>query len=509
MSKYEVIDNLIRLKNDNNINRLGTIFCTNAKNYFYDTGTGKVVELDEDAYKIVKYFFYNESSEIDLQVLLKLFTTEMIETFDEDAKKNHLFQAIEPTKLYSANYYENFKRKVENELEQIILELTGKCNLRCKYCIYNDSYVFNRSFNSQDMTKEIVKKSIDYLYDHSKNSKQKAVTFYGGEPLIKFDLLKWAIEYARTIFKEDVVFSLTTNLTLITEEIAHYLGTVPNLTIVASLDGPKEVHDKCRVYADGRETFDDAIKGLKLLSKEMKKSPTTSLMINAVYTPPYSMEGIRNIMNFFESLDFLPKNLGIQVTYPTDGSYKYDDKNIIKNEKDRNPLWEWIKEATNEKSLTSEKNAKYASSMFNALTRIHNRFLVDEPVDYYPFHSCCIPGVRRLYIDTKGDFYICEKIGDSPKIGNINEGIDMDNIRKHFIDGYSENMIPSCKKCWAIRLCHSCYVDRFTKDGFRKNFNYNSCSNEREAVKNELILYHSILEQHPEKIEEISKIKYY
>lgn len=509
MSKYEVIDNLIRLKNDNNINRLGTIFCTNAKNYFYDTGTGKVVELDEDAYKIVKYFFYNEASEIDLQVLLKLFTTEMIETFDEDAKKNHLFQAIEPTKLYSANYYENFKRKVENELEQIILELTGKCNLRCKYCIYNDSYVFNRSFNSQDMTKEIVKKSIDYLYDHSKNSKQKAVTFYGGEPLIKFDLLKWAIEYARTIFKEDVVFSLTTNLTLITEEIAHYLGTVPNLTIVASLDGPKEVHDKCRVYADGRETFDDAIKGLKLLSKEMKKSPTTSLMINAVYTPPYSMEGITNIMNFFESLDFLPKNLGIQVTYPTDGSYNFDDKNIIKNEKDRNPLWEWIKEATNEKSLTSEKNAKYASSMFNALTRIHNRFLVDEPVDYYPFHSCCIPGVRRLYIDTKGDFYICEKIGDSPKIGNINEGIDMDNIRKHFIDGYSENMIPSCKKCWAIRLCHSCYVDRFTKDGFRKNFNYNSCSNEREAVKNELILYHSILEQHPEKIEEISKIKYY
>ena len=71
----------------------------------------------------------------------------------------------------------------------------------------------------------------------------------------------------------------------------------------------------------------------------------------------------------------------------------------------------------------------------------------------------------------------------------------------------NKNMINTCKNCWAIRLCHSCYVDRYDTKGFRQGFSFNSCDNEREAVKNELILYHSLLENNPEKIEEISKIE--
>lgn len=239
----------------------------------------------------------------------------------------------------------------------------------------------------------------------------------------------------------------------------------------------------------------------------MRDNDTSSIMINAVYTPPYSMEGIHSIMEFFDSLDFLPENIGVQITYPTSGSYEVKNDYEIKDERDKNPLWEWIKEATKEKSLTTEKNRKYATSMFNALTRIHNRFLVDEPVDYYPFHSCCIPGVRRLYINSEGNFYVCEKIGDSPSIGDVRNGINIKNVKDYYIDGYNKNMINTCKNCWAIRLCHSCYVDRYDTKGFRQGFNFNSCDNEREAVKNELILYHSLLENNPEKIEEISKIE--
>lgn len=504
---YKYVEKLIENKKKGEIKRLGTLFSTKNKNYFYDTGTGKVVELDNDGLKIMKCLFDEEIVIKNVEDLICLSTRDNVHKFNQEINEYKILQGKEPQRFYSANYYENFENKVENELEQIILELTGKCNLRCKYCIYNDAYIYNRSFNNYDMTQEIAKAGVDYLYEHSRNSKKKAITFYGGEPLIKFDLLKWTIDYARKLFKDDVAFSLTTNLTLVTEDIASYFGTVPNLTVVASLDGPEIIQNKCRVYADGRETFIDAIRGLKLITEKMRDNDTSSIMINAVYTPPYSMEGIHSIMEFFDSLDFLPENIGVQITYPTSGSYEVKNDYEIKDERDKNPLWEWIKEATKEKSLTTEKNRKYATSMFNALTRIHNRFLVDEPVDYYPFHSCCIPGVRRLYINSEGNFYVCEKIGDSPSIGDVRNGINIKNVKDYYIDGYNKNMINTCKNCWAIRLCHSCYVDRYDTKGFRQGFNFNSCDNEREAVKNELILYHSLLENNPEKIEEISKIE--
>jgi hypothetical protein len=504
---YKYVEKLIENKKKGEIKRLGTLFSTKNKNYFYDTGTGKVVELDNDGLKIMKCLFDEEIVIKNVEDLICLSTRDNVHKFNQEINEYKILQGKEPQRFYSANYYENFENKVENELEQIILELTGKCNLRCKYCIYNDAYIYNRSFNNYDMTQEIAKAGVDYLYEHSRNSKKKAITFYGGEPLIKFDLLKWTIDYARKLFKDDVAFSLTTNLTLVTEDIASYFGTVPNLTVVASLDGPEIIQNKCRVYADGRETFIDAIRGLKLITEKMRDNDTSSIMINAVYTPPYSMEGIHSIMEFFDSLDFLPENIGVQITYPTSGSYEVKNDYEIKDERDKNPLWEWIKEATKEKSLTTEKNRKYATSMFNALTRIHNRFLVDEPVDYYPFHSCCIPGVRRLYINSEGNFYVCEKIGDSPSIGDVRNGINIKNVKDYYIDGYNKNMINTCKNCWAIRLCHSCYVDRYDTKGFRQGFSFNSCDNEREAVKNELILYHSLLENNPEKIEEISKIE--
>lgn len=282
---YKYVEKLIENKKKGEIKRLGTLFSTKNKNYFYDTGTGKVVELDNDGLKIMKCLFDEEIVIKNVEDLICLSTKDNVHKFNQEIKEYKILQGKEPQRFYSANYYENFENKVENELEQIILELTGKCNLRCKYCIYNDAYIYNRSFNNYDMTQEIAKAGVDYLYEHSRNSKKKAITFYGGEPLIKFDLLKWTIDYARKLFKDDVAFSLTTNLTLVTEDIASYFGTVPNLTVVASLDGPEIIQNKCRVYADGRETFIDAIRGLKLITEKMRDNDTSSIMINAVYTP--------------------------------------------------------------------------------------------------------------------------------------------------------------------------------------------------------------------------------
>ena len=167
---YKYVEKLIENKKKGEIKRLGTLFSTKNKNYFYDTGTGKVVELDNDGLKIMKCLFDEEIVIKNVEDLICLSTRDNVHKFNQEIKEYKILQGKEPQRFYSANYYENFENKVENELEQIILELTGKCNLRCKYCIYNDAYIYNRSFNNSDMTQEIAKAGVDYLYEHSRNS---------------------------------------------------------------------------------------------------------------------------------------------------------------------------------------------------------------------------------------------------------------------------------------------------------------------------------------------------
>src|SRR5699024_5846365 len=108
------------------------------------------------------------------------------------------------------------------QCEQLTIELTGNCNLRCKYCIYNDYYEGNRAFNTSNIDFETARKAIDYVYAHSAEDKL-AITFYGGEPLINFKVMKQCIDYSlQNIKNKQLYFSFTTNLTLMTKEIAEY-----------------------------------------------------------------------------------------------------------------------------------------------------------------------------------------------------------------------------------------------------------------------------------------------
>lgn len=511
------LERIINLKKINEINRLGVLFNTEINNYYYDTGTGKTVLMDDKINSIMRYLFDENSTIENTKDFISLFDRDTLIEFLETIKAENLMSAVKPTKLHTYNHCIDIENKIGNELEQVILELTGKCNLRCGYCIYNDDYEFNRSFNSSDMTLDIAKATVDYLKKHSK--KDVAVTFYGGEPLIKFDLLKWTIEYSREVLADrELSFSLTTNLTLVTEDIAQYLASVPNMHIVCSLDGPEYVQNSYRKYINGSGSFNEALRGLKLLSKYFKNSKGT-LSINGVFAPPFNYEKIEDINNFFESMDFLPDNCAIDVAYASEGTVEIEDhlnelrsnpkymNNIIN---DLNPLWVWqYEQVKKSNSINSEKNSIYSSPIQSSLIKIHNRFITDESNGIYPFNGCCVPGARRLYVSTSGDLYVCERIGNSPSIGNIFDGIDIEKVKKYYVDDYAKKSIDYCANCWAIKLCPLCYADRYTEDGFNIDLNETRCIDQRVGVKRELGLYHSILESNPEKLTFLKDMKMY
>lgn len=351
------------------------------------------------------------------------------------------------------------------DLQQIILELTEQCNLRCKYCIYNEYNPGYRNFSKKTMTWDIVKRAIDYARDNSGN--KIAVSFYGGEPLVQFNLMKKGIEYAQSVMKgKELSFSFPTNLTLVTKEIAQYVAGIDGLSILCSLDGPEDIHDTYRITANHTGSFSKAIQGLKYLVDAFGDRAKECLIINSVVCPPYSAEKLDTIKEFFENIPWLPKELIKKCDYVEYGSMREEDLSM-KHAGDGNFVGENFDGFTLDsiegwaltRELEDQDPDDYAAKLVvDKLVHVHNRRMSNTPFTTLRRNGCCIPGNRRIYVKADGNFYLCEKVGDSPSIGNVYEGVNIKNIKKYYWDEYDKNSIDKCNECWAMNLCSICYA---------------------------------------------------
>lgn len=500
---------LLDLKRSDDLKRQGIVFSTSKSEYLYDAGTGKVVLLDRNSAPVFNALFNKTlSDEQFLTILTQANTNEIVEFIN----KEHLL--CNPEVKHFINLNDVVKR--ENlKCEQLIIELTGKCNLCCKYCIYNDYYEGNRNFNTDNIDFPTAQKAIDYVYKH-RHPDRLSITFYGGEPLINFDVMRKCIDYCLENLTDckDLSFSFTTNLTLMTKEIADYLAQVPNLGIVLSMDGPEDIHNRARVYRNNQPTFKDAFRGLENLAEAVKRHKSnTTLIFNCVLMPPYTEERFDKINDFFESLDFLPKDTKVQATYPSPGTVT---ESYLKELKDEgiDPYHEqvnwmmWAKKKARDKAFIENRRNIYSSAMESSLAKIHNRTLYDKPMDMYYYNGCCIPGQRRLYLTTKGEYKLCERIGNSPSIGDVNSGIDEEAVKKYYLSEYEELSLGDCSKCWAIHLCDICYADWYDENGANISKKRPLCTETRERYKLWLTQYYELMETDPKKIEEISKLKF-
>lgn len=256
--------------------------------------------------------------------------------------------------------------------------------------------------------------------------------------------MKQCIDYALANLTEcNLSFSFTTNLTLMTEEIADYLGQVSNLSIVLSMDEPAEIHNMVRVYSNNRDTFDDAYRGLKYIAASAKKYGNITLTLNSVLMPPYTEERFDKINDFFSNMDFLPEGTNVQASYPSKGTVP--------------------------ESYYLELQEK--------------GYDVNAPINISYCNGCCIPGQRRLYVCTDGTYKVCERVGDSPSIGNIDNGVDTEAIKKYYLHEYEEKSIRNCSNCWALRLCDICYADCYDQNGINVQMKAGYCEEVRERYK--------------------------
>lgn len=215
-------------------------FETPKKKYFYDRVFDTICTVTDTEYAILKKV--EKESKLPIDNSLQRFTNNGL--LQESVVEN-----IEHPESVNLKYLS------ENCMGNLILQVTQQCNLRCKYCAYSGNY-YNRTHSSERMSFEDAKRVIDFYLERSIEMDELALSFYGGEPLLEFDLIKRCVDYIISKSGERKVrFPMTTNGTLLTEEVIKFL-VQHEFKLLISLDGNKESHDINRQFRNGGGSFE-------------------------------------------------------------------------------------------------------------------------------------------------------------------------------------------------------------------------------------------------------------
>ena len=217
----------------------------NGYNIVLDTCSGSVHSVDEVEYDIISIYKTHTVDEI-IKFILDKYNDQPDVTADEvESCISDIESLISAGKLYSEDTYENlaidFKNN-SNVIKAMCLHVAHTCNLNCSYCFASQGkYKGDRAL----MSFEVGKQAFDFLIANSGTRKNLEVDFFGGEPLMNFDVVKQLVKYARSIEKQhnkNFRFTLTTNGVLLDDEIIEFLNKEMS-NVVLSFDGRKHVHD--------------------------------------------------------------------------------------------------------------------------------------------------------------------------------------------------------------------------------------------------------------------------
>ena len=223
-------------------------------NIVLDICSGAVHAVDEVAYDIIEMFSDNDKKTIISTIEKKYADRKDITKEDIEECYAQVESLKENGKLFVEDTFEpmagELKRKTAGVVKALCLHIAHTCNLNCAYCFASQGkYQGERAL----MSFEVGKRALDFLIENSGSRRNLEVDFFGGEPLMNFEVVKQLVEYARSIEKEkgkNFRFTLTTNGVLIDDDVIDFANREMS-NVVLSLDGRKEVHDKFRVDYSG------------------------------------------------------------------------------------------------------------------------------------------------------------------------------------------------------------------------------------------------------------------
>lgn len=326
------------------------------------------------------------------------------------------------------------------EVFMFIIGITEQCNLRCTYCCYSGAYEHNRSHSQ----KLIESGDIDEIYDFILRSSTKRpihIAFYGGEPLLQYPLIHYAIQRGHELLGGEVTFSVTTNGTVLTPEKIDWL-VAQHVELVISLDGTKTFHDKHRVYANGHGSYKRVHETLSYIAGNY---PQHLNLISLQMT----LETYRDIDKIAEKwhndplLRYLaPSNIhGLAANFA---------KGVNKIEyEDVRSFYEHLLDVYEHHQDWAVLRVLFEESIADWKERP-----IIEASGPVPM-ATCMPVNTKLYIDASKEIGVCEKMADMYRIGNIAKGIDWSKANS-LVRSYYDRRLERCKNCPAVRMCDMC-----------------------------------------------------
>jgi len=416
---------------------LAKLLDTGSGYYLYDTGTNKILACRREVYDLLAGLFQEDVKQASGNFISRYGEREFLVSSEEIVEAMNTEKILllkKATNFGLSDHLQDFRQVLNTSMQGMHMELTEKCFMNCGYCVYQDHYKEKRNYSDKSMSLETAKKAIEFLKNHSTDSDTVMIGFYGGEPLQRFSFIKDCVEYAKKIIKDkEIKFNMTTNAVSVTPEIAEYLIN-EGFSLLVSLDGPKEIHDRYRKDVTGKGSFDRAINGLKLLSEKYREKKKGMISINAVYTPPYSEEKINRINDFFKQLTWLPP-VNVFINYHNQNSLTVEMFTQEDLKQDKSTV-QWAIEKYRSDFEVSDSMVK--GQIEKTFAKFIQRSILNQPFDRFYFNGCCLPGQRKTHINTDGSIHICERISsNSPSIGNVYSGFDFDAIEKVYIKEYA------------------------------------------------------------------------
>ena len=434
--------------------------------YFIFLGHNSAIfELSQEEVFILKN---NEETAADLFKKMKMqwkdINLERFENILEELEKNNVIENPETEK----NMLQLRKDYCwDKHPDTVVLMLCQACNLRCKYCYAGAGEYLNPGI----MPEEIGKKAIEFISDLCGNKEQFNIIFFGGEPLMDFVKLKNLVQYAEIIAKKKgktVGFSITTNGTLLNEEVEEFL-IQKKFNITLSLDGGKEVNDANRFYANGKGAFDETVKRTEKLRRYGAvgiRGTITHVDVNLIKRwSDLKTLGVKNI-NFSPSVNMM-----------TDADYR---KLIISYKEAIDKYCTGIR--NKEKDV---KTMGFVSKLFDKLSQGGVRL------------KNCGAGNNMLAVDKDGNLYPCHRLltFEDYKIGNIFTGFDSYKYDKLELDLIIDNY-DECRGCWLQSYCcGGCVQENLVMEGQANKPYSNYCKYIQEVIAYAIEKYLLLIEE--------------
>ena len=418
-------------------------------NIVIDTYSGAIHAVDEIAYDLIAEFETIPKDEL-IEKLLKKYQNIPEATREELLECYAQIEELKAAgKLFMKDTFEpmagKLKDKTSGVVKALCLHVAHTCNLNCEYCFASQGkYEGERAL----MSLETGKRALDFLIENSGTRHNLEVDFFGGEPLMNFDVVKQLVAYAREREKEtgkNFRFTLTTNGMLIDEDVIDFANRECS-NVVLSLDGRKEIHDRYRVDYAGNGSFDRIVPKFQKLVKA-REGKNYYMRGTFTHQNPDFLKDIETMLELgFKELSMEP----VVGAPDAPSSLTPDDIKIVKEQYEK---------------LADLMLKKHKEG--DPFTFYHYMIDLEGGPCIYKRISGCGSGTEYMAVTPTGDLYPCHQfVGNEDfKLGNIWDGVTNTARQAEFkaCNVYSR---PECAECWAKLYCSGgCAANAFHATG--------------------------------------------